>query len=801
MAARGTRGGVVGRGRYRWLGLGALALALGGGPGCSKEAAFRDAMYPKDPELPPAPSYDLTASAALTPLVASGFDAPAAAATCLHEMLAVPELAVHMDLSPAFRARIAALMGYADCVDPLDDPYNANESPARRRRRCAASYLGDLLVPPSTPDPEPGGVTDGVAPGTGPFEIRCGDAADLSRPDRLRLVRVVTDLAETIAANERASSGQTRDPLPCWATTAGACANNEERRNYERGVQRAVALGIALLRHDPAASRAPGSPPVTSFPTLALSGGAANGAFTAGYFNALLSYRLAALKAKAEQREREQGAARGAERRAELDARYRIGTVAGTSVGSLVGLLLDLYFAPETGDEPAEPRLPEDLFPGCNANDPTNPNWHEDCALGALRAIFNKTEEGDLLCAERGSAVGLLSPPRWLSWLWRPNDHLLRFDPLVDDLLRPFVAKFHRVMLDNDLVRLTVGADLTQNMALGLDERACRLPGVNPEACILLALQTSIAEPVFVPPVRRVYSGVYLQRGEGSPRDATARLTWFDGGLRSGTPAVLALLRAGGAKNREDESFARVLAVTTTPFEGIAKVHPKDGLTTFFDSTFDAVDQVRKWEIAHAQLLAEARQTSLWTFDGRPLVRRRPPASWCPPEPTTDATPPASPESGASSAAGAWIDPEATEGGSPRPPTARARGVAPSIVSASVLPIFVPSTIEPRALFAAGYQFDPKMMEGLYLWGELTFLLSYERILHFLGWKELIVWEGVEQWVAKQRWEAEGQLCRELGAGDGCDREEDLASNEQLADHYAERRKAARKSIKKCPRD
>ncbi len=788
MRARGTRGGAVRWGSCRWLGLGALALALGGGPGCSKEGAFRDAMYSKDAHLPPPVDYDVTAAAALTPLVASGFDAPAAAATCLREVLAVPLLAEHMNLSPAFRARVAALMGYADCVDPIEDRYNADENPTRRRRRCATVHLGDLLVPPPTPEPAAGGVADGVAPGTGPFEIGCQNAADLLRPDRLRLVRVVTDLAETIAANERASSGQVQDPLPCWETAAGPCAANAERHRYELGVQRSIALGIALLEQDPTACRAPGSPPVTSYPTLALSGGAANGAFTAGYFHAMLSFRLAALEAQEPAL------------RAELDARHRFGTVAGTSVGSLVGLLLDLYFAPEAAGEPTEPQLPEELFPGCNPDSPADPTWHESCALGALEQIFTSTDEGDLLCAERGSAVGLMSPPRWLSWLWRADDHLLRFDPLVDELLRPFIARFHRVMLDNDLVRVAVGADLTQNVALGLDERACRLPGVDPEECILLALLTSITEPVFVPPVRRVYSGVHLGQGEGSPRDAPSRLTWFDGGLRSGTPADLALLRAGGAKARDDASYARVLAVTTTPFEGIAKVHPRDGLTTFFDSTFDAVDQVRKWEIAHAQLLADARRTSLWTFDGRPAATETPPAfsspaAPAPAAPAPVAPPPASPELGAGGAAAA----AAAVRSVPRPQTARARGVAPAIVSGSVMPVFVPSTIEPRALFAAGYQFDPTMMRGLYLWGELTFLLSYDRILRFLRWGELLDWEDAVPWVASERWEAQNALCQSFGVG--CSVEDTLVTDEQLTRHYAERRRAVKKSVKKCSRE
>jgi|GEM_PF-5629346 len=777
MVARGTRGGKAGGSRYRWLGLGVLALTLGGGPGCSKEAAFRDAMYPKDPRLPPPLAYDLTAAASLTPLVASGFDAPVAAAACLREVLSVPELADRMDLVPAFRDRMADLMAYANCVDPITDRYHGDESPAGRRRRCAVAHLGTELVPPAAPEPEPGGVTDGVRAGAGAFGLRCGNAGALGHLDRLRAIRVVTDLAETISVNERAATGQTLDPEKCWAGPVSACGCEDVRDRYERGVQRSIALGLALLEADPAATRPAGAPPITSFPTLALSGGAANGAFTAGYFHALLGLRLAALS----------GMAHGAGKK--LDAEYRFSTVAGTSVGSLVGLLIDLYFAPERPQEPRLPELPAALFPGCSHQGPPDPTWHERCALGALEAIFNHTDEGDLLCAERGSVVGLVASGHG-------DDHLLRFDPLLDEILTPFVARFHRVLLDNDLVRLTVGADLTQNVAIGLDERACRLPGIDPEQCILRALQTSISEPVFVPPVRKVYSGLYLEAGEGSAPDATARLTWFDGGLRSGTPADLALLRAGGARSNKDPSFARVLTVTTTPFEGITKTHPKNGLSTFFDSTFDAVDQVRKWEIAHAQLLAEARRTSLWTFGGRPA------AAGTAATPTTAAPPPAPAALGSADVEAPSLAAEATGASRPpRPSSARTAQIAAAHVNASVLPIFVPSTIEPRALFAAGYQFDPMMMRGLYLWGVLTFLKSHDRVLSFLRWEELLDWEDLPIWLARERWAAEDALCRGFGAGDDCRVEDVLATDEQLAEHFQRRRREVRKSVKKCPRD
>ncbi|HOU94142.1 MAG TPA: hypothetical protein PLU22_23990, partial [Polyangiaceae bacterium] len=229
---------------------------------------------------------------------------------------------------------------------------------------------------------------------------------------------------------------------------------------------------------------------------------------------------------------------------------------------------------------------------------------------------------------------------------------------------------------------------------------------------------------------------------------------------------------------------------------GITKTHPKNGLSTFFDSTFDAVDQVRKWEIAHAQLLAEARRTSLWTFGGRPA------AAGPAPTPATAAPPPTPTALGAAGDEAASLAAEATGASPPpRPSSARTGSIATAHVNASVLPIFVPSTIEPRALFAAGYQFDPTMMRGLYLWGVLTFLSSHDRVLSFLRWEGLLDWEDLGTWLARERWVAEDALCRGFGAGEDCRAEDVLANSEQLAEHFKHRRREVRKSVKKCARE
>ncbi len=733
--------------------------------GCGKKAVFVSAMYPKDPQLPPPVEYDLTVSSTLTPLVAVGYDNPTAAARCFEQAVAVAPLAVDMSVAPPFRGRVATLLRYANCVETK--PSSVHE--------CAVTNLKPLVD---------------------------GCANDL---DRARVLRAIADVAGALSATERAASGQTQQPLSSWENPVD-CGRRPVRCRYENGVQRSLALGVALSLHDPSGVDAAEGDSPTSHPVVAMSGGAANGSFTAGYMHALLGYRKAALEGLP------------ANERPAADRRFRFSTIAGTSVGSLVALLVDLYFAPER-TEPATP-IPskhQEYFPSSECSGNSDPALqHERCALAALENIFGsrKVDEATLLCVERGGLLGFVGAKKAKTGR---HDHLLRFDPLQKDILEPFLEHYGETIRNNDVIRITVAADLTQNAVIGLDERACRIDGVPTHDCLAAAVLTSITEPVFVPPVRRVFSGLQLGSGEGSASDAATRLTWFDGGLRSGTPSLFALLRAGGKE-------PKVLALTTTPLEGVAKAHPRNGLSTMFDSAFDTVDQVRKWEIGYAQVAAEERRRRLLDFcevlgvtdcsESTPAAFEgaltSPPAGPDDPAPAAPADTPSLADriSGTSAMTGAIeAASHSPEVPAERPPVATPvasgrpvpKALPPLQPSDLVYPVFVPESIEPRSLFAAGYQFDPIMMQGLYLWGEWTFLSGYEQALGFLGWADL----HAHDFARTELKRVNDELCATFGVGEGCtepDPEVKLTTAEDLKAHFLAQRKEVKRALNRCSR-
>ncbi len=399
-------------------------------------------------------------------------------------------------------------------------------------------------------------------------------------------------------------------------------------------------------------------------PVLALSGGAANGAFSAGVLYELLSTREEAL------------ARMPVAQRPALDLATRFSSVVGTSVGALLGQLLEFAMIDEGTLTPAQldfvtqcnayqlrPEVPHGNLSGgkmgCfsgwpGAPFPSNPvpsaRPVQACALKLLQRYFADVDEADLMCAEAGSVA------RALDVLGRPRVNFIRFDPMQARPLDPLLALFHERMRDNRLTRVVVAVETQQNQLVGLDERACT--GADPAACLGSGLMASLVLPFFARPVSHTWSG-FETGGECG--------LWVDGGLRSQQPALRALMYSRGTPLLPAGSAPlRVLALDTGRLTPIPA--PKPGLIT--ESAFNTLEQYATQQALN-ELAFAPREAQLRDLELAALEKLRDPAS----------------------AAAVATD-------------ARVRG------------LYVPSDVQDWVVAGAGYSFDRYVMRGLFLWGQ-----------------------------------------------------------------------------------
>lgn len=596
-----------------------LALAitlLGLFVGCSIKSQFIELAYPdSEIQAPPERDWTLSVAATLVPLLTIGYDHPPAVGSCLEQLpLSVDDL-----------------WSYGQC---LATSHNTEET-------CGDVHIWQLVWRKEENSLTP----------------RC--SAAVGRPDQLRMALAIMDVGEAIYSYNSSITGRldAQEPLDDRIQTA---------------VESALRVAIQTLKADPRASK----PRPGTLPTLSLSGGAANGAFTAGYLYALLLTREAAISRAIRESD--------TDRLARIEHRERFEAAVGTSAGTLAALPVDLYFSDNARvTEHSREALERCLAttggsePFVDASRPV-----QRCALGRLRTDFIQ-DEWNLLCVVDGSVLGLF-------------DHItgaLRFDPLLKDFLQPFLADFSELMLHNDFIRVAMAIDLRQNVLIGLDERVCRWSEINTAQCLSTGILASIVEPVFAEPVQRVFSGVHGREGEAG--------TWIDGGLRSGTPASRAVTLTRVSPAGKDAMPTRVLAVNTHRAEGIVSRPPPHAISVLFGSIGAIVEQTRLWEMAYAQRLDPRRQERLC------LIERnlRTESLFCP---------------------------QLTAHVAPREVTEAFPQLG---VGDAVLPIFIPEDINPPELFAEGYTFDPVIMKGLFLWGQRVFLENYRSVLNWLGWE------------------------------------------------------------------
>lgn len=401
-------------------------------------------------------------------------------------------------------------------------------------------------------------------------------------------------------------------------------------------------------------------------PVLAMSGGAANGAFTAGLLYELLSAREEVISM------------RPVDQRAEADRASRFSAVVGTSVGALLAQLLDFAMLDDSTLTPEQqafvtacnaftPR-PESTHPdlsggktGCFSGWPAEPfpsvpaipgRPVQSCALKLLERYFSDVDEADLMCAEQGSvarALGVLGPPRV---------NLIRFDPMQRAPLDPLIGLFHQQMHDNRLTRVVVSVETQQGQLVGLDERACG--GADSPKCLSAGLMASLVLPVFARPVSHVWSG-YEPAGECG--------VWVDGGLRSQLPAIRALSYSRPTPLTGGTAL-RVLAIDNSRLTPVASPRPRVITDMLLTTLEQYATQLDVSELAFAQRLAEQRDDELTAL----LAQAAPVAPL-------------------------------------------ERFAFPSAADPRVRGLYVPSDVPDWVVAGAGYSFDRYVMRGLFLWG------------------------------------------------------------------------------------
>jgi predicted acylesterase/phospholipase RssA len=507
------------------------------------------------------------------------------------------------------------------------------------------------------------------------------DAADLERIGRATsgardpntwANKLWTELA-TLRVRPACVAGFAADPAQlAWAVgkASGVVFDFAELTWLDpaRKAETYVAGASALQRVASVVGNTPsGQAAQNDLPALALAGGAANGAFTAGILYELLSAREEALL-------RVPAADRPA-----LDRASRFSAVVGTSVGALLAQLLEFAMIDDTNLEPDQLAFIAQCNAyqfetevkhgelsggktGCFSKWPASPFPEvapipgrplQSCALKLLAHSFADVDESDLLCSEPGSVL------RAVDALGRPRVNLIRFDPMqtmsLDELLRLFSGR----MDQNAMSRVVVSVETQQNQQLGLDERAC--PAADRQLCLTSGVMASVVLPAFARPVSQTWSG-FAPTGECG--------MWFDGGLRSLLPSQRALSLTRAAPLLANPVALRVLAIDTGRLTPIPYPRPR----TLIDVALTALEQYSS-EQDDAELRATQHEAELRDseFDALQALLN--------------------PPSGARLAS------------HPRAEDPRVHG------------LYVPSDVPDWVVAGAGYSFDRYVMRGLFLWG------------------------------------------------------------------------------------
>ena len=521
--------------------------------------------------------------------------------------------------------------------------------------------------------------------------------------------------------------GRIANSVDYMAKSVAMTQGNQHEFVYKHVPAALNAIAAILTNTHPTTNKA-----AQDAPALALRGGAANGAFSAGFLFELLSLRERALP------------------RDDDGQKYLFSTMVGTSVGALIAQILDLYFVDPKIKVTSKPQSdfvdecrrywdPKNRKHTCLAavdtqrSDsklsfdgwPTNvPGVDDDTALSGLDAKkrdelfarhprqmaaltllyrdFTDDDEQTLMCLEPGPIT------RIAGWLGAPDQNLMRFDPMGTNVFTPVLDAFSQDMIQNDVTRVVVAVELESSQVVGLDERTCALMPSMPaqlpnkqgagnqegatgrEYCLGSALMASVVMPAYARPVRHVYDGVVAKGLCG---------TWFDGGVRSVFPAYRALRMTrpavpGIVENPKRQ--LRVLAVGTGTLEGLPELRPSNILDVTIDSEGQATGQSDIDEIMMARQMGLIRQQQICNMKKMDPSRS---TTSCD-DPTDDNE------------------------------------------DVSVSSVYVPAETPAYIVAGAEYSFDRTLMRGLWIWGRHMAIARVlgdgaPKLFKQLGWEAL----------------------------------------------------------------
>jgi hypothetical protein len=665
------------RGARTWLALAALSATAA--------SCFVDATYPdpssagSPPIFDPAAVEPLRVNATISPLLVSWYEDPNAASACIRGFADAAQLEKLRAFGVCLESSAKPASALATCVDDKAPRWDA----------CMASsfdWISCSCQAPSATCAAPSGLTE--VPTCTVATAKLPPACTALGPgDLTRVLTAVGQAGEAMVAYELSTDGPVLGTGE--STVLDRPLSTERKTRFAEAFTNAAAALGCDSTNSAAACDTTTTPVPRTFtavqPTLAISGGAADGAYPAGYLYELLQARRYAIS--------KNPAAKN----------NRFSAVVGNSVGALLAPMIDLALT----DAPASASSLAWCQNQIKPRPAAPPATASDCGIELLRTYLQTSEEWNVVCVEDASFLNdFVRGPSDPNDLGKPA--FGRFWPAERDIVKPFYDQFGELVMKNETTRVVMTADTQSKTMLGLDERVCRtaqppvpsLPSLPQYSCssggegstldcLPCGVLASVPNPLFARASRHVWTG---HRPEGESG------TFLDGGLRSTFPVLRAVELS--ALGLDLSRGTPVLALSTARAQSLPSPPPRIGIDLALVSLDSLTHETHHWELAYATLFEETR-------------RKR-------------ARVPLSAANGAPICGGVTASPSPTAG--------------------AIFADFMPAKIDGLEFAVSGYQFDPKVMTGLFIAGRRAFLDeardTKRNVLQAMGWD--LVWNAVK---------------------------------------------------------